>query len=78
MERFERLSPSEKEDILPFSCKNRIAIEAAHPQSWYHYVGHEGHVVGIDAFGFSASADDLLEYFKIKASQLEAIFLKTI
>jgi transketolase len=78
MERFERLSPSEKEDILPFSCKNRIAIEAAHPQPWYRYVGLEGHVVGVDAFGFSASADDLREYFEIKTSRLEAIFLKTI
>ncbi|MDR2419704.1 MAG: transketolase [Puniceicoccales bacterium] len=78
MERFERLGRKEKEKILPPSCKRRVAIEASCSQSWYRYVGLEGRVMGIDTFGFSASADDLQKYFAIGAAPLEAVLLKTI
>lgn len=32
----------------------RVAMEAAHPMSWYHWVGDSGIVLGIDRFGASA------------------------
>ena len=40
-------------EVLPVGSK-RIAIEAAHPMSWYRWVGSEGIVMGIDHFGASA------------------------
>jgi transketolase len=76
MERFERLDLKEKEKILPPACKCRIALEASCSQSWYRYVGPEGQVMGIDTFGFSASADDLWKHFAMGATQLEAVLLK--
>jgi transketolase len=32
----------------------RVAIEAAHPMSWYRWVGGDGEVLGLDRFGASA------------------------
>lgn len=40
-----------------------IAIEAAHSQSWYKYVGSNGMVIGIDRFGASAPAPKLFEEY---------------
>ena len=39
------------------------AIEAAHPDFWRKYVGLHGAVIGIDRFGESAPAGQLLELF---------------
>ncbi len=42
------------EDVLPPAARSRVAIEAAHPDYWYKWVGFEGAVVGLDRFGASA------------------------
>jgi transketolase len=42
-----------QDEVLPPGSK-RIAIEAAHPMSWYRWVGTGGIVMGIDHFGASA------------------------
>jgi len=42
-----------------------VAVEAAHPDGWYKYVGRRGRVVGIDRFGESAPAPALYSYFGI-------------
>ena len=34
----------------------RVAIEAAHPMSWYRWVGDDGVILGIERFGASAPA----------------------
>ncbi|KAF4513858.1 UNVERIFIED_CONTAM: hypothetical protein B566_EDAN016753 [Ephemera danica] len=41
----------------------RVAIEAAHPDFWYKYVGLHGAVIGIDRFGESAPAGQLFDLF---------------
>merc|ERR1711988_1139981 len=46
-----------KEEVLPASCTNRVAMEAGVSGLWYKYVGLEGKVVGVDRFGFSAPGD---------------------
>jgi len=47
--------PAEYRDsVLPPSSPLRIAIEAAHPMSWYRWVGDRGTVIGIERFGASA------------------------
>ncbi|NUO64488.1 MAG: transketolase [Gemmatimonadaceae bacterium] len=38
--------------LLPGTKK--VAIEAAHPMSWYRWVGGDGEIIGIDRFGASA------------------------
>lgn len=46
--------PAYREAVLPGSCRARVAVEAAHPDYWYRFVGLDGKVVGIDRFGLSA------------------------
>jgi len=53
-ERFEREPQEYREEVLPSSCKKRIAIEAGVSGLWWKYVGEEGKVIGIDRFGISA------------------------
>ncbi|MDR3143327.1 MAG: transketolase [Puniceicoccales bacterium] len=73
MERFERLSPEEKEAVLPASCRRRVAMEAGSAQPWYRYVGAEGRVLSVEDFGFSAPAEELREHFGLTTLRLEAI-----
>lgn len=62
MEIFERQSAEYKEEVLPSSCTNRIAIEAGVSLPWYKYAKK---VVATDDFGFSADAPYLFEAFNI-------------
>merc|ERR1711998_651984 len=57
MERFDRQSAEYKEEVLPSSCKTRLAIEAGASGLWYKYTGLDGKVIGVDRFGFSAPGD---------------------
>lgn len=54
-----------KESVLPSSIYNRVAVEAAHVDYWYKYVGLDGRVIGMSTYGESAPADQLFEYFGI-------------
>ena len=42
-----------RESVLPKGVP-RVAIEAAHPMSWYKWVGDDGVVLGLERFGASA------------------------
>src|SRR6266498_2951154 len=46
-ERFNRESEEYREEILPNSCRRRVAIEAGVTEIWYQYVGLDGKVVGL-------------------------------
>ena len=48
----------------------RVAVEAGVSDSWRKYVGLEGAVLGIDAFGESAPAEDVFAHFGFTASNL--------
>jgi transketolase len=52
---FARQDEAYRDSILPPDVK-RIAMEAAHPMSWYKWVGFNGVVLGIERFGASAPA----------------------
>lgn len=43
-----------KDEVLPPSCRHRVAVEAGATGLWWKYVGLDGDVVGIDRFGASA------------------------
>ena len=40
--------------MLPAAQRRRVAVEAAHPDYWYRFVGLDGAVIGIDRYGMSA------------------------
>lgn len=46
-----------REAVLPSGIAARVAVEAAHSESWYRFVGLQGVVVGIDRFGVCAPGD---------------------
>lgn len=55
-----------RDQVLPPGIP-RVAIEAAHPMSWYKWVGTNGAVIGIEHFGASAPYEKLYEEFGITA-----------
>jgi transketolase len=54
-ELFARQDETYRNSVLPKGVK-RIAMEAAHPMSWYRWVGDDGVILGIERFGASAPA----------------------
>ncbi|CAD5107328.1 transketolase [Zestomonas carbonaria] len=60
---FDQQDAAYKQSVLPVEVGARIAIEAAHTDFWYKYVGLEGRVIGMTSFGESAPAAALFEHF---------------
>ncbi|AVV83614.1 MULTISPECIES: transketolase [Shewanella] len=60
---FDKQDAAYKESVLPRAVTKRVAIEAAHTDFWYKYVGFEGTVVGMTTFGESAPGNVLLKHF---------------
>ncbi|WP_263143206.1 transketolase [Pseudomonas sp. RIT-PI-AD] len=60
---FDAQDASYKQSVLPVEVGARIAIEAAHADYWYKYVGLEGRVIGMTGYGESAPAGALFEHF---------------
>lgn len=67
---FDAQDAAYRESVLPSSVRKRIAIEAAHPQSWYKYVGTDGIIIGIDHFGASAPIKVLMQEFGFTAENV--------
>ncbi|NLS08577.1 transketolase [Nesterenkonia sp. MY13] len=61
-----------RESVLPAEVKARVAVEAAHPMTWYPYVGDAGRIIGLDHFGASADYKTLYEQFGITAEAVAA------
>jgi|HubBroStandDraft_4_1064222.scaffolds.fasta_scaffold24540_2 transketolase len=52
----------------------RVAIEAAHPMSWYQWVGTDGTVIGLEHFGASAPFQKIYQEFGLTAAHvIEAV-----
>jgi len=60
---YEKQDAEYRESVLPISVLARVAVEAAHQDFWYKYVGLDGAVVGMSTFGESAPINDLMEHF---------------
>ena len=68
-ELFARQDQAYRDSVLPKGVK-RIAIEAAHPMSWYRWVGDDGVIIGIERFGASAPAPTIYEHLGITAERM--------
>jgi transketolase len=60
---FDQQDVAYRESVLPISVGARVAVETAHVDYWYKYVGFDGRVVGMTTFGESAPGPALLEHF---------------
>ncbi|MEO8579269.1 MAG: transketolase [Gemmatimonadales bacterium] len=58
-----------RDSVLPRGVK-RIAIEAAHPMSWYKWVGDDGVILGLERFGASAPAATIYTHLGITVDRL--------
>lgn len=54
-----------RESVLPANIRARVAVEAAHVDYWYKFVGLDGKVIGMTTYGESAPASDLFKEFGI-------------
>jgi len=71
MELFAEQQAAYRDSVLPPGVR-RVAVEAAHPMSWYRWVGTDGAVVGIEGFGASAPYQKLYEEYGITAAKVVA------
>jgi transketolase len=68
-ELFERETQQYRDSVLPFGVK-RIAIEAAHPMSWYRWVGESGVILGLERFGASAPYKEIYTHLGLTVDKL--------
>lgn len=63
-----------REAVLPASIRARVAVEAAHVDYWWKFVGLDGKVIGMTTYGESAPAKDLFQHFGITSQAvIEAV-----
>lgn len=63
VELFSEQPTAYQEEVLPSHITQRVAMEAGRTDLWYKYTGREGLVLGIDHFGDSAPAPDLVQAY---------------
>ena len=63
--RFDAQPQSYRDEVLPPTCRTRVAIEAGVTALWWKYVGLDGQVIGIDRFGLSAPGNIVMEVLGI-------------
>ncbi|MBQ7666878.1 MAG: transketolase [Kiritimatiellae bacterium] len=69
-ELFEEQGEDYVAEVLPPSCRRRIAFEAGSSLGWEKWVGPEGAILALDHFGESAPAGVLAEKFGFTAAAL--------
>jgi transketolase len=69
-ERFNRESEKYRDEVLPKSCRKRVAIEAGVPDTWYQYVGLDGKIIGLHRFGMSAPGAEVMKELGIDAKHV--------
>ncbi len=69
MELFAAQDAAYRAEVLPRDVP-RVAIEAAHPMSWYRLVGDRGTVLGIERFGASAPYQRIFEELGLTVDRL--------
>ena len=67
---FDRQDDAYKQSVLPLSVTKRVAVEAGATGLWWHYVGLQGEIVGIDHYGASAPAKDLFKAYGFSAQHV--------
>lgn len=56
-----------RDSVLPSNIRARVAVEAAHVDYWFKFVGLDGKVIGMTTYGESAPANELYKEFGITA-----------
>ena len=71
-EEFVKQDAAYREEVLPSNIRARVAVEAAHVDYWWKFVGLDGKVIGMTTYGESAPAKDLYQFFGITTEAVVA------
>ncbi|MQW91515.1 transketolase [Acinetobacter wanghuae] len=71
-EEFVKQDAAYREAVLPVNIRARVAVEAAHVDYWWKFVGLDGRVIGMTTYGESAPAKDLYQHFGITTEAVVA------
>lgn len=74
-ELFATQDASYQASVLPPTVLRRVAVEAGSTLGWERYVGLNGAIVGIDQFGTSGTADELMTQYGFTAENVVAKYL---
>ena len=66
---FARQDEAYRDSVLPKGVR-RIAMEAAHPMSWYKWVGDDGVILGLERFGASAPGPTIYDHLGVTANHV--------
>src|ERR687891_2249372 len=75
---FEHQPQSYREEVLLPGLKARIAVEQASALGWERYVGDQGRVIGMKAFGASAPLKELQRKFGFEPDKVVAAALEML
>jgi transketolase len=72
-EKFAEQSEAYRREVLLGPGAVRVAVEAAHPMSFYRWIGENGTVIGLERFGASAPYQRLYREFGITAERVAEV-----
>ncbi len=75
---FDAQDDAYKQSVLPPSVTRRVAVEAGVTAPWWHYVGLQGEIVGINHFGASAPAKELFKAYGFTPEHVVAAIEKVL
>jgi transketolase len=75
---FEHQPQSYRDEVLPPGVKARLAVEQASALGWERYVGEQGRVIGMKAFGASAPLKELQRKFGFEPEKVAAAALEML
>jgi transketolase len=73
MDTFAEADEAYREQVLPSSCRARLAVEAAAQLGWDRWIGPDGAFLGMHSFGESGPAKDVYAHFGITADHAATI-----
>jgi transketolase len=60
---FEKQDQAYKNSVLPKQIKKRVSVETGSTLGWHKYITDDGIAIGLDHFGESAPAEELMQAF---------------
>jgi len=67
---FEAQDQAYRDSVLPPANRHRLAVESAHVDYWWKWVGLDGRVIGMTSFGESGPGGEVLKHFGFTAENI--------
>ena len=67
---FEAQDQAYRDSVLPPANRHRLAVESAHVDYWWKWVGLDGRVIGMTSFGESGPGGEVLQHFGFTAENI--------